>query len=241
MHRDATVEVIRVPHLPELAAVPTLVQVLEVVVARRRDRVLTTVDATTEVLAAAGRRRGDQDRLPVLEDREHLRVEVDLDAVALRLRERRLVLEVLERELDHGPDASVALQAVELLDRGDCVRGVCAEHPVDPTRVEVQGLEALLVCGGDRTVVAPAQSVGRDVGELHDSRLVYRRDGRRGRRRLLRRGRVLRRARALGDQLVARRGRRGAVVAAGDDDDRADRGRGDQDRDARDETEAARA
>src|SRR5262249_25690725 len=160
--------------------------------------------------------------------------EVDLDAVWLVRRRGRLVLEVLERELHHRPDASVALQAVELFDRGDGIRGVLTEYAVDAARVEGQGVEGLLVCRGGGAGVAPAETVARDVGELNDLRLLDRRDRCRGRRRA-RRGGLLRGRRLLGDEL-APRGRRRAVVTAGYDHDRADRGRTDQDRRTRDET-----
>ena len=159
VHGDPAVEVVRVPHLAELAVVPALVQVLEVEVAGRRDRVLAAVGAAAEVLAAAGRGRGDEDRLPVLEDGEHLRVEIDLDPVAFGLRLAAVNLKCSRPSFDRGRDPAVAREPEQLLDRGDRV----ARCPGRRRRRPCPDRSAVASAGAgtrehDRSAAAPAQT-----------------------------------------------------------------------------------
>ena len=199
MHGVAPVEVVRVPHRAELALLPTLDQVVEVEVARRGDRVLASVDPAAKVLAAPGGGGGQQLRLPVRVEREHLLVEIDLDAVGLTLRLLRHVVEMGECEVDALVDHARTRETEVLLHGRHRVLRVLVEDVVDVTRIEVQFLHAGFVDEDRRTAVAladPAAGVGQDlILRLFDGRdRGGRRTGHRGGLRRQRRARRVGRA-----------------------------------------------
>ena len=149
---------------------------MEVEVAGRGDRVLASVGATAEVLAAAGGGRGDEDRLVVLEHGEHLRVEIDLDPIRLRpWASAAENLKCVEAGFDRRRDPAVAGQPEELVGRGDRVVGVLAVLAVDACR-DRSAVASAGFCTASTTgpLLPQLKPVGRSRGEQRRLGLVDR-------------------------------------------------------------------